>query len=237
MDRRRFVAGAGGLMISTGASTIALAKNKDGLFMPSEACKPTMLQTPGPYITADNPLRSDIREGLPGAVLQLDIRVVEPLECAPAEGVLVDIWHCDAIGRYAGFVNVNFDLNTLRMTGPGADYTSESFLRGRQVTDENGLARFTTIIPGWYVPRLPHIHVRAVVPDLEWTATTTQLYFPRELENAIFETEPYAARGPNPIGPDRDIALKGDMYALKALTLDVKKDGDGYKAGFELSMA
>lgn len=237
MDRRRFVAGAGGLMFSTGAATFALAKSDSGLVMPSDACKPTVLQTPGPYLTADNPLRSDIREGLPGAVLQLAIRVVEPIACAPAQGVVVDIWQCDAVGRYAGFVNMNFDLDTLRMSGPGADYTSESFLRGRQVTDEKGVARFTTIIPGWYVPRLPHIHVRAVLPDLDWTAVTTQLYFPGELEKAVYRTGPYAARGQNPIGPDRDIALKGDLHALKALTLDVEKDGDGYKADFDLSMA
>lgn len=161
MDRRRFVAGAGGLLFSSGAGTFALAKSDKKLVMPSDACRPLVQQTPGPYLTADNPLRSDIREGLQGAILQLDIKVMEPIACAPAPGVVVDIWQCDAIGRYAGFVNANFDLNSLRMTGPGADYTSESFLRGRQVTDENGVARFTTIIPGWYVPRLPHIHARA----------------------------------------------------------------------------
>ncbi len=236
MDRRKFVVGAGGLMLSSGAGTFALAKKDSNLVMPSNACKPTVLQTPGPYITAENPLRSDIREGIEGAILQLDIKVVEPIACAPAPGIVVDIWQCDGIGRYAKFVNANFDLHTLQMTGPGADYTSETFLRGRQVTDENGIARFTTIIPGWYVPRLPHIHARAVMPDLDWTAKTTQLYFPRALENAVFETEPYAARGPNPIGPDRDIVLKGDKHALKALTLDVEKVSDGYKAAFEFTM-
>lgn len=237
MDRRRFVAGAGGLMLSTGAGAFAFAKSDKKLVMPSDACKPLLQQTPGPYLTTDNPLRSDIREGLQGAVLRLDIRVVEPLACAPAPGVVVDIWHCDAIGRYAGFVNINFDLDSLRMTGPGADYASESFLRGRQITDENGIARFVTIIPGWYAPRMPHIHVRAVTPDLDWSAMSTQLYFPRDLEKAVYETAPYASRGPNPIGPDRDIVLKGDRRALERLTLDIEKDGDGYRAAFELSMA
>lgn len=237
MHRRKFVAGAGGLMLSTGAGSFALAKSDKKLVMPSNACKPLVQQTPGPYLTADNPIRSDIREGVRGAVLQLDIKVVESLACMPAPGVAVDIWQCDAIGRYAGFTNIDFDYETLRITGPGADYTSESFLRGRQITDENGLARFITIIPGWYVPRLPHIHVRATLPDLDWTAASTQLYFPRKLEAAIYETEPYSSRGPNPIGPDRDIVLKGDKNALKALTLDVRPDGDGYKAEFELSMA
>ncbi len=236
MDRRKFVAGAGGLMLSTGTGVIALAKSGGKLAMPSQACKMTVLQTPGPYLTADNPLRSDIREGLPGAVLQLDIRAVEPLACAPVEGVVVDIWHCDAIGRYAGFQNINFDLASLRMTGPGADYSSESFLRGRQVTDATGVARFTTIIPGWYVPRLAHIHLRAVMPDHEWTAMTTQVYFPQALEQAVYAGGAYAERGQNPIGPDRDIVIKGDMRALSDLTLDIEKDGDGYKAAFDMTI-
>lgn len=236
MDRRRFVAGAGGLMFSTSTGAFALAESDKKLVMPSSACKPVVQQTPGPYLTADNPLRSDVREGLQGAVLNLDIRVLEPLACAPVPGVVVDIWSCDAIGRYAGFQNIDFDLYTLQVKGLGADYSSESFLRGRQITGENGIARFTTIVPGWYVPRLPHIHVRAIMPDLDWTSTTTQFYFARDFEKEIYETEPYAARGSNPIGPDRDIVLKGDEYALKALTLDVKKDSDGYKATFDLSM-
>ncbi len=236
MHRRKFVAGAGGLILSTGAGTFALAKSDKKLVMPSDACKTLVQQTAGPYLTTDNPLRSDIREGLQGAVLQLDINVTEPLACAPMPGIVVDIWHCDAIGRYAAFENINFDLHSLQPTGPGGDYTSESFLRGRQITDERGVARFITIVPGWYVPRLPHIHIRAVMPDLAWTANTSQLYFDRGFEKAIYETEPYSTRGPNPIGPDRDIVLKGDKHALKALTLDVKKDGDGYKASFDLSM-
>jgi protocatechuate 3,4-dioxygenase beta subunit len=35
------------------------------------------------------------------------------------------------------------------------------FLRGYQVTDANGIARFTTIYPGWYSGRTVHIHVRS----------------------------------------------------------------------------
>ena len=39
------------------------------------------------------------------------------------------------------------------------NYQSVHFLRGRQVTDANGLVTFTTIFPGWYNGRATHIHV------------------------------------------------------------------------------
>ncbi|MBT8471265.1 MAG: hypothetical protein HKP25_10630 [Marinicaulis sp.] len=234
MDRRKFVARTGGLIIASGAINSAAAKSEKEMVMPGKACRPVTMQTPGPFVTQENIVRSDIREDLPGAVLNLNIRVLDPVSCAPTEGMIVDIWQCDAAGRYAGFVNINFDLNTLKVSGPGPDYTDKTFLRGRQLTDQNGLARFTTIIPGWYIPRLPHIHVRATIPGMDWTATTTQLYFPPDLEKAIYDSPPYAERGPNPIGYKRDLAIRGDKKTLKALTLDVEKDSDGFKSTFDM---
>jgi len=53
------------------------------------------------------------------------------------ENAIVDIWHCDAGGVYSGFES-----------GEG-----ERFLRGAQSTNEDGIARFTTIYPGWYQGR------------------------------------------------------------------------------------
>ena len=234
MDRRKFVTQTGGLVFATSALTGASAKSKKEMVMPGKACRPVITQTPGPFVTSENIMRSDIREDLPGAVLNLNIRVLDPISCAPTEGMIVDIWQCDAVGRYAGFVNINFDLHTLQMTGPGPDYSDKTFLRGRQITDQNGLARFTTIFPGWYIPRLPHIHIRAMIPGMDWTATTTQLYFPPDLERAVYETEPYAARGPNPIGVKRDLAIRGDKKVWKSLMLDVDKDGTGYKSTFDM---
>jgi hypothetical protein len=53
-------------------------------------------------------------------------------------GVQVDIWHCDALGVYSDVRDRSFDT------------TGQKFLRGYQVTDDAGQARFTTIYPGWY---------------------------------------------------------------------------------------
>ena len=45
--------------------------------------------------------------------------------------------------------------------GTGTVVTSgQKFLRGYQVTDENGQVKFTAIYPGWYMGRTIHIHVQ-----------------------------------------------------------------------------
>jgi hypothetical protein len=51
----------------------------------------------------------------------------------------------------------------------------------------------------------------------------------------VYETAPYAARGPNPIGVDRDILIKGDSASVDELTIALDQDGDGYKGSFEIA--
>jgi protocatechuate 3,4-dioxygenase beta subunit len=45
-------------------------------------------------------------------------------------------------------------------TAPRTAYLpDQSFLRGRQRTDSNGMVAFHTIYPGWYPGRTVHIHL------------------------------------------------------------------------------
>jgi protocatechuate 3,4-dioxygenase beta subunit len=168
--------------------------------------------------------------------LKLRLSVVDDIWCKPVEGAVVDLWQCDAIGRYSGVENVNFDLTTLRVTGVGLDMRGESFLRGHQVTGQDGLAEFTTVYPGWYVPRLSHVHLRVMQRDIDWTAANTQLFFPDDVERAVFQSEPYVARGSNPIALDRDIVLKGDRKRKDALTVDLQQDGNGFVGNLEVAI-
>ena len=232
MDRRKFIAGASGVILSTRAPSVL---GKSELVHPSDACHPTLRQTRGPYLTPNSPQRSDIREGAAGVPIKLELTVVDDLWCKPASDFIVDIWHCDANGIYSGVDNIVFDPATLQATDQALDMKDKSFLRGHQVTDENGKAVFTTIYPGWYMPRIAHIHVRLIWRDVQWTALDTQLYLPTNVERAVYETTPYAARGPNPIGIDRDIVVKGDRAAVNALTIALERDGDGYKGSFEIA--
>jgi protocatechuate 3,4-dioxygenase beta subunit len=236
MDRRHFIVGAGGLILS-GVTSRVFGNSKQGPAYPSRECRAVPHVTPGPFIKPDSPLRSDIREGLPGAPLKLKLRLVDDVWCQPVEGAVVDAWQCDAIGRYSGVENINFDLDTLRVTGVGLDMRGEDFLRGHQVTGQDGVAEFTTLYPGWYVPRLPHLHLKITYRDIDWTTTSTQLFFPAAVERAVFESEPYASRGPNPIDLNRDIVLKGDQKRLDALTVDLQKDSDGFAGTFDIAIS
>jgi protocatechuate 3,4-dioxygenase beta subunit len=119
----------------------------------------TPQQTEGPYFVGNMPNRSDItsdtsngsvQEGIP---LKLMINVYDvdgdgggEGSCIPLKGALVDIWHANPQGIYSG----------IQQQGT----TGQNFLRGNQVTDDNGTVQFTTVYPGWYEGRAIHIHIK-----------------------------------------------------------------------------
>src|SRR5215217_2182449 len=122
----------------------------------------TPQQTEGPYFVDNMPNRSDItsdtsngsvQEGIP---LRLVINVYDvdgdggEGSCIPLRGTLVDIWHANPQGFYSG----------VQQQGT----TGQNFLRGNQVTDDNGTVRFTTVYPGWYEGRAIHIYISRYAP-------------------------------------------------------------------------
>ena len=154
--------------------------------------------------------------------------------CKPVGQKIVDIWHCDANGLYSAVENAVFDPATYSPSGETIDRRDKTYLRGHQRTDENGIARFTTIYPGWYYPRLTHIHLRVMTEGLDWTKFDTQIYLPAAIEKEVFKKEPYRTRGANPIGVTTDNLLKGDTESLSGLTMDLIPDGEGYKGRVEI---
>ena len=232
MDRRKFITDAGGVILSSFASTVF---GESGIAYPNKSCAPTTRLTQGPYLLPNSERRSDIREDAQGVPIKLDLTVINDLWCTPVSDFVVEIWHCDANGLYSGVDNIVFDPNTLRVTDQAINMKDKTFLRGHQVTDEQGKVEFTTIYPGWYMPRLSHIHVRLMWRDVEWTSLDTQLYLPPDIERGVYQTAPYAARGPNPIDVERDILMKGDADTVKDLTVKLERDGDGFHGRFEIA--
>ncbi len=143
--------------------------------------------------------RSDIRpntsDGVAaeGAPLQLGwvVSQVDGDGCLPMEGVIVDVWHCDALGVYSGVQG-----------SAGTD-----FLRGFQRTDASGGATFTTVYPGWYQGRAVHIHFKIRTdPDAEaGFEFTSQLFFDDALSQQVYASGVYASKGP----PDQPNASDG----------------------------
>ena len=205
---------------SPGASTAAVASS-----LPSCVVVPEL--TEGPYYVNENLDRTDIRIDTSdgsvseGAVLTLDwvVSQVDGNACIPLEGVLVDVWHCDALGNYS-------DVGSEQ----GHDY-----LRGYQHTDANGKATITTIYPGWYQGRAVHIHFKirtdaAATSGLEFTS---QLFFDDALSARVYSSGVYASKGT----PDQPNASDGIYQQSQGTTLlDVAKDGDGYRATFEIAI-
>ena len=132
----------------------------------------------GPYFLDDQAVRQNITEGKPGIPLELSLTVVNFTTCEPLANVAVDIWQCDAAGEYSSFIGVTF---------PDAK-DDNTFLRGIQYTDSNGMVTFYTIFPGWYPGRTVHIHVDAHVNGEKHIG---QLYFTETLTAYVERQEPY----------------------------------------------
>jgi protocatechuate 3,4-dioxygenase beta subunit len=164
-------------------------------------CTRTAEETEGPFYFEVDRVRSDIREGRDGATLRLGVRVRDASgSCDPIKNAVVDVWHCDATGSYSE---------------PG-----ETFLRGLQVTDGDGIVEFTTVYPGWYPGRTVHIHAKVHLDKR--TVLTTQFYFDDSFTDRVFAREPYASdRG-------RDAFNATDGLYEKDLELSLSRESDGY---------
>lgn len=188
---------AGGLAAS--ASRVA-AQPASAAPVEGGVCLLTPQATQGPYWFDPKLERADITDGRAGVPLKLAIRVVEGATCAPLSGARVDIWHCDAQGVYSGYAG----------QGPTGTTEGQTFLRGHQPTDGRGLASFTTVYPGWYHGRTPHIHVKVFLDEGgETNVLTCQLFFPDALSEWLYENAPDYARP----GQTRDTLNSTDMIA------------------------
>lgn len=100
-------------------------------------------------LTASGIVRSDIRSSFisstttaAGIQVTITLTLVNASDsCTPLSGYAIYLWHCNAAGNYSLYSEA-----------------TESYLRGVQVTDANGQVTFTTIFPGCYSGRYPHMH-------------------------------------------------------------------------------
>jgi protocatechuate 3,4-dioxygenase beta subunit len=153
--------------------------------------------------------------GIPTPLL-VKLRLVEAGSCEPIRDAVVDIWHPDAAGQYSGYRGPGDD---------GADTLGETFLRGMQITDANGIVEFETIYRGWYPGRTVHVHIKAYADQR--SLVTSQMYFLDDITDIVYLAEPYSARGPRSTRNENDGILTGDT-TIRALLGQVRQNGDGY---------
>jgi len=157
LDRRRML---GGLALGLGGAALAACGSRAGA---QGACIALPTETRGPFpadgtngrprpinvLAMEGVVRRDIRDsfaGLSGRAegvpIELELTVMTTPGCTTrGHGRALYLWQNDAAGAYS--------LYNL----PEANY-----LRGLQAADEDGVVRFTSIVPGCYGGRFPHLH-------------------------------------------------------------------------------
>jgi protocatechuate 3,4-dioxygenase beta subunit len=220
LSRRQALAGLGS--VSLGALIAACSDDEETSagraetrertgtgFDDARSCTVTAEQTEGPFYFDVDEIRSDIREDREGAPLRLGVRVRDASDCTPLPDAVVDVWHCDAEGSYSA--------------------EGQTYLRGAQVTDRDGIAEFTTIYPGWYPGRTVHIHAKVHL-DRD-TVLTTQFYFADDVTARVFVDDPY--RGES----NRDGFNPSDGLYDPNLELTLSEDGEGYRGRITVDVA
>ena len=94
--------------------------------------------------------------------------------------------------------------------------------------------RFTTIYPGWYPGRTPHIHFKLFVDNRNMI--TGQLYFPEPITEHVYATTlPYRDRKEK-----RDTFISDDFIFVRQggsdTTVDLKKEGGSYLASLVIGI-
>ncbi len=151
----------------------------------------TPRQPAGPFYPTELPLDDDNEvtrikgreEQASGQISDLTGRIVDR-NGQSLTGVRIEIWQCDANGRYR---------HPREQGYAPLDPHFQGF--GHTVTDDTGRYRFRTIRPQPYPGRTPHIHV-AVYPDGD-SPFITQLYVADEPRNAgdfLYQRVPAAQR-------------------------------------------
>ena len=140
-------------------------------------------------LTQDGVVRSDVTSSFgsmsgraPGVPTTVELTITDVAKAgAPYAGAAVYMWHCTRDGLYS-------------LYSQGA--TNQNFLRGVQEADANGKVTFTTIFPGAYSGRWPHIHFE-VYPTLAAAKNsgnkiaTSQLALPEATCNTVYATTGY----------------------------------------------
>ena len=182
-------------------------------------------ETAGPYpgdgsngpnvLTESGVVRGDIRSSFGSATgtaqgVPLIVELTVTDDGNPYKGAAVYLWHCDREGRYSLY---------------SEGVTAENYLRGVQEAGADGKVRFTTIFPGAYAGRWPHIHfeVYATLKDATSASEgvkTTQLAFPEDVCKKVYAASGYERSATNLSGSSLETDnVFSDGHASQLATL------------------
>lgn len=203
------------------------------------ACSRIPEETAGPYpadgsngqtvLSQSGVVRSDIRSSFaglsgtaPGVPLNIVLTIVSASTCTPLAGRAVYLWHCDRGGLYS-------------LYSQGA--TNQNYLRGVQEADVSGRVTFTSIYPGCYAGRWPHIHFE-VFPSLSAAASvankvaTSQIALPKSSNDLVYAAAGYEASVRNAAA----ITLASDNVFSDGSSLELATMSGSTAEGFTASL-
>lgn len=176
---------------ATADSCVSYASETNGPY-PADGTN-TSRGTTSNVLTISGIERQDIRSSFIGSTTAvqgvptaLEITLVDVNNgCAPLAGYAIYLWHCNATGQYSLY-----------------DVPAESWLRGLQVTDASGKVSFTTIWPGCYPGRFPHIHFEvfsslANATGGRYAKLISQFAMPDEANRAVYALSNYGSSASN----------------------------------------
>ncbi|UUE21181.1 intradiol ring-cleavage dioxygenase [Microbacterium sp. J1-1] len=185
----------------------------------------------GPDVLEDSGIvRRDIRSSIDGAAIADGVPLTFELQIldlanggVPFAGVAVYAWHCTAQGEYSMYSSGLEDV---------------TYLRGVQVADADGKVSFTSVFPGCYSGRWPHIHFE-VYPDVDSITASTnaiatsQLALPEDACTAVYAVSTYdgSARNLSQISLASDNVFGEDSGALQVATVT-----GGVAAGYKAAL-
>lgn len=162
-------------------------------------------------------VRSDLRSSLDGGAtasgvpMTLNLTIFDSANGdVPFAGAAVYVWHCDDQGRYS-------------MYSSGIE--NESYLRGVQVVGSDGVVSFTSIFPGCYDGRWPHIHFEVypnvdAITDASNAIATSQVALPQAACDVVYADAAYPSSASNltRVSLESDNVFGDDGGALELAT-------------------
>ncbi|MES3016155.1 MAG: intradiol ring-cleavage dioxygenase [Bacteroidota bacterium] len=206
--------------VSSGTGTVTNTGSQSS----SSTCTVAPTETEGPFPTKAPASynRSDIRDGSSGHKMTVKLTIGNTNNnCNGLAGAIVDIWHCDAAGNYSEYGGTGMQ---------STNYQSVHFLRGRQITDANGLVTFTSIFPGWYSGRATHVHVH-VYNASGTSLKVTQIAFPEGAGTAVAVVNGYSKGMSGYTTNAKDNVFSDDAAKNQIATVTGSTD-----SGFELAI-
>jgi len=162
---------------------------------------------------------SGVAEGVP-LTLRFKVYDLTGDDVEVLSGAAIYAWHCDRDGAYSMYDGAAVD---------------ENYLRGVQESDADGWVELTTIFPGCYAGRWPHVHFE-VYESLDAATSvsnklrTSQLAFPQDVCETVYATSGYESSVANlaQVSLDSDMVFS-DGHSLQMATMKGSVT-DGYTA-------